>query len=255
VQIRDAEGNVDGSPPNVPFSIAASTADTTEPETTISAPAEGATVPSGTVSIQGSANDDKVVAAVRVGIQDTATNLWWNGTGWVDTEVTVAASLQTPNAAATNWTYAFAAPEGSYAILARARDTSNNTDSTPATRGFTVAGAPDTTAPTTVVTAPPGSSTNPRPITVTGTSTDNIGVSVVRVSIRINDGTNRWWNGTGWGAFTWVPATIASPGAASTTWSYSFDPPAAGTYGLQVRSVDTSGNVGLPPTWRNFTAT
>jgi hypothetical protein len=34
----------------------------------------------------------------------------------------------------TNWSYAFAAPEGSYAVVARASDTSNNTDSTPATR-------------------------------------------------------------------------------------------------------------------------
>ncbi|HLM19369.1 MAG TPA: hypothetical protein VK549_16220, partial [Acidimicrobiia bacterium] len=108
VQIRDAEGNVDGSPPNTPFTITGEAPDTIEPDTTITAPAEGATVPSGSVQIQGTAVDDKVVAAVRVGIRDTATNLWWNGTGWVEPETTVAASLQSPNAATTNWTYAFA---------------------------------------------------------------------------------------------------------------------------------------------------
>ena len=105
-----------------------------------------------------------------------------------------------------------------------------------------------------MVTTPASGSDSP--VTIAGSASDNVGVNVVRVAIRINDGTNRWWNGSGWAAtFSWVPATLASPGAASTTWSYVFQPPAGGSYGLQVRSVDTSGNLGANTTWRNFTAT
>ena len=91
-------------------------------------------------------------------------------------------------------------------------------------------------------------------MTIAGDATDDVGVAVVRVAIRNNAlpaGSN-WWNGTGWGPYTYLMATLTSPGGTSTAWSYVFDAPASGSYGLQVRSVDTSNNLGSPAPWRNF---
>jgi Bacterial Ig domain len=109
-------------------------------------------------------------------------------------------------------------------------------------------------APATTVTFPGGGSTTTSPVTITGNATDNVGVASVRVSIR-NNTTLQWWNGSSWGPFTYVLATLSAPGGSSTNWSYVFNPPSTGNFGLQVRSVDTSNNVGANTTWRNFTLT
>ena len=44
-------------------------------------PANGAAVGS-SVTIAGSAGDDRGVANVRLGIKQVATGRWWNGTAW-----------------------------------------------------------------------------------------------------------------------------------------------------------------------------
>jgi hypothetical protein len=97
-------------------------------------------------------------------------------------------------------------------------------------------------------------------VALTGSAADNVGVTTVRVSIKRNDlpaGSN-WWNGSGWGAFTFVTATLTNPGGANTDWSYTFNPPATGVttgYGFQVRAVDSSANLGANTLWRNFSVT
>ena len=76
----------------------------------------------------------------------------------------------------------------------------------------------------------------------------------VRVRIRLNPGTT-WWNGTSFGAFAYVQATLDNPGGTSTGWCYTFTPPSTGNYGLQVFAVDAAGNVGANSIWRNFNIT
>jgi len=103
-----------------------------------------------------------------------------------------------------------------------------------------------------VVTAPLNNSTTlGGTVTISGTATDDVGVTEVRVRIRLNPGTT-WWNGTSFGAFAYVQATLASPGATSTTWSYQFTPPAPGNFGLQVFALDAVGHVGANSVWRTF---
>ena len=87
-----------------------------------------------------------------------------------------------------------------------------------------------------------------------GAATDDVGVTSVRVAIRDN-ATLKWWTGSGWGTFTNLAATVATPGATSTTWSYTWAPPAPGTYGMQVSAVDAAGNVSPVRPWRTFTVT
>ena len=93
------------------------------------------------------------------------------------------------------------------------------------------------------------------PIATAGAAADDVAVASVRVAIRDN-ATLLWWNGTGWGAAgSYVQAALDSPGGSTTGWSYPFAPGMAGNFGIQVKAVDSSGNVGPNTTWRNFTIT
>jgi hypothetical protein len=168
----------------------------------------------------------------------------------------VNGTLATPGAASSNWSYSFNAPTGTFEITAAAVDTSNVVDTTPAgPTTFTAAGAPDTSAPVTTVTSPANNSSQPVGVVIiTGNVTDNVAATTVRVSIR-NNATLQWWNGTNWGPWTWVPATLTSPGSPSSGWTYTFNAPAAGSFGLQVKSIDGAGNLGANSTWRTFILT
>jgi hypothetical protein len=61
-----------------------------------------------------------------------------------------------------------------------------------------------------------------------------------------------WWTGSGWGGFTWLAATMASPGSVSTPWTYGWTPPAAGDYAIVVRARDTSNNIDPTKPWVPF---
>jgi hypothetical protein len=50
-----------------------------------------------------------------------------------------------------------------------------------------------------------------------------------------------------------LTATLTSPGATSTTWSYTWTPAVAGSYGVSVVATDASGNVDLTKPWVTFT--
>ena len=65
----------------------------------------------------------------------------------------------------------------------------------------------------------------------------------VRVAVR-NATTQQWWNGTAWQAtIVQFEASLTAPGTPSTGWSYSWAPPGAGSYALQVTAVDAAGKV------------
>jgi hypothetical protein len=77
---------------------------------------------------------------------------------------------------------------------------------------------------------------------LSGTATDDQGVSAVRVALRDQD-TNRYVqpNGTMAAAFATLNATVASPGATSTTWTLSADLPTKGEFRVEAFAIDTSG--------------
>ena len=76
-----------------------------------------------------------------------------------------------------------------------------------------------------------------------GTATDDLAVTNVRVAIR-DVADQQWWNGTAWQATpVQFEATLTAPGTTSTAWSYAWTPPAAGTYAVQVTAVDAAGKV------------
>jgi hypothetical protein len=93
-----------------------------------------------------------------------------------------------------------------------------------------------------------------RPIVMTGTATDDRAVTAVTLSIwRFLDVVQNW-NGSAWqNVSIEVPATLSAPGASSTSWTYSFIPPASGGYfSVVARAVDASGRSSTTP-GRSFT--
>lgn len=260
VEARDAYGNVDNSKPQIPFSTTNLVPDLIPPETTLTAPV-AAEPPSPFditlgVPMAGNATDNVGVAGVRVAITNSS-GLSWTGSAW-SAGATVEATLATPNAIATDWSYTFNPPlAGLYTVTATARD-STGADLTPTEPvSFEVTGSvPDTVAPDATVTAP----TNNQVMalsgaTFTGNATDNVGVAKVKVAIR-NRTTLRYWTGTAWAnntAIVWLDgAELGSAGSPVTTWSYPWTPPEAGTYAVTVRAEDAAGLLDPTRPWVNF---
>jgi hypothetical protein len=257
VEARDAVGNVDTSKPQVPFTTTTLPPDLTAPETTLSAPADTQSfdIAAG-VAIAGDATDNIGVGGVRLTITNSA-NLTWTGSGWTSTGATVDATLATPAAVATGWSYSFKPPvAGTYTMTATARDIGGLADATPAGPvSFAVTGSvPDTVAPDATVTVP----TNNQVLalsgaTFTGNATDNIGVAGVKVAIR-NRTTLKWWSGSTWvnNTFWLSGAVLSSPGSPVTGWSFSWTAPAAGLYAVTVRAEDAVPNQDATRPWINF---
>ncbi|KQP64511.1 hypothetical protein ASF47_11170 [Nocardioides sp. Leaf285] len=142
VRVDDASGNQNPTPrPATSFTATSGGSDTATPVVTITAPAAGASVPA-PVSITGSASDDRGVASVKLGIKQSSTGLWWNGTTWQAAATKVSAVLAAPGGASTTWSYELAgvAP-GGYGFSTDATDTAGRLATgtgKPGWRSFTV---------------------------------------------------------------------------------------------------------------------
>lgn len=142
----DAAGNriASGFPTTKFGVVASSSTDTVEPDTTITYPLRNqANVPD-PVTIAGGASDNVAVAGVDVAVQDSVSKQWWNAatSTWGPAQKWAPATLAGPGAATTNWTNTFdsaaSGGSGSYYVVARARDTSSNMDSTKPSTRFTM---------------------------------------------------------------------------------------------------------------------
>jgi len=228
-----------------------------KPDTTISSPADGATVPnSATIGISGTASDNTSVSAVNVAVKNKATGQWWDASQqkWSKTYQESAASLSNPGAASTNWTSSFNAPldGGTFVIQASAVDSGGQHDPTP--DSHTVVVSANGNPPDTTITSPvfkqvfhfplkPGDNTkfdcdSPQPpcaITITGTATDSggahPGIKQVNVTVRNIEHSEYYCGpdpsnlegGGCWSPTTVVEkATLGSPGATSTSWTLTF---------------------------------
>ena len=107
---------------------------------------------------------------------------------------------------------------------------------------------PDTTAPTGAYTAPGSGSTVPvGEVTISGTAADDRSVEAAYVGLRRNDD-NTWLHADGsWGAFQWLPAELADPGASTTGWEFTRALPVTGGYYSMLRVDDAAGNQNVTP--------
>lgn len=217
------------------------------------APAANATVRVSESTITGVANDDRAVATVEIALRDKTSGLWlrgdgsWGAFGWLPVP------LVSPGAAATAFSFGWPAAPGSFGYQLRSADASGNATSI-AFRSFAVIADEtpvDTTPPAFSSVLPAANATVAAPGDVTGVVTDDLAVDRVEIAIK-NRTTNLWLRPDGsWGAFAWLPTTVDSPGATSSTWSKSWGG-TPGIWGYQLRAFDAAGNT-VAQTFRNIT--
>jgi len=233
--------------------------DTTDPTVATTVPFGGQTFPNaGPITFKGTATDNVSVSRIAVDVEDTTTGLWLQANGtWGSTYVPLDATMAAPGAQSTSWSYVWpGGVNGSYAVLSQAWDAFGNKDASPPWTPFSVVD-PDTTPPASNVVVPTNNQIfGPGTLTFSGMSTDNVAVAKVEVAIR-NSGAGLWYQGDGnWGSFKWLPATLTDiSNPAAVPWSYGFTPPGAGTYGIQLRGTDSSGNVDPVIPFVRFTVT
>ncbi len=178
--------------------------DTTPPVVTMTAPASGAVV-SKTVTVSANATDN--VAVAKVQFQLDGAN--------VGTAVTVAPyayswdTTKTTNAAHT--------------LRAIATDTSNNSTTSASVSVTVNNSATDTTPPTVAITSPASGASVSGTVTVSGTASDNVAVSLVQVSVD---------NGS------------FSNASGTTSWSFSLNTVSLSnaSHTLAAKATDSSGN-------------
>ncbi len=232
--------------------------DTTKPQTTVTSPTVNETLTSRPVTINGTATDDVGVARVQVAVKEQGTGgRFWNAStgSWQSTASWSDAVVAAPGELTTAWTASFddsSAPSqgGAYIVQKRGIDSSGNTEAVVGTKFTIVTGTPDTTAPTSEIVSPTSNQVmDARPVSITGTVADDRSVAKVQVAVKDRTRTtNQWWNATtgSWSSqLVWADAVLGDPGAASTSWAFTFDDraaPGSGKYYVQKRAVDAAGN-------------
>lgn len=220
--------------------------DSADPSVALGAPTAGQQVSAGqAVAINGSATDDVGVPRTAYAIQRATDSQWlqpngtWGAMAWIDTPPSPA------GAPAVTFAAAFTPPAaGTYTVTVQAWDFAGHLDATRPSVQITALAA-DTTAPNGTLTSPTANQAVPlaAQIAFTGNATDDRGVASVEVALR-NNATGLWRQASGtWGAFVWLPATVAVPGATATGWTYNWSSPLAGPFTVQVRARDAAGNI------------
>ncbi|WP_157202565.1 Ig-like domain-containing protein [Calidithermus chliarophilus] len=204
VNAYDAAGNVGSSSVGVVYSPPAPPPDGTAPTVSISSPANGATLSSSSVTVQGQASDN--VAVTRMTYQ-------LNGGAEQNLSITSAATL--------NFSFALGGlAAGANAVVVNAYDAAGNKGTAALSLTYT---PPDTTNPTVGFTSPAAGATLSGTVSVAGTASDNVAVAKVELSV---DG----------GAYRLAQGTA--------NWSFTLDTTGLGNgaHTLTVRATDTSGN-------------
>ncbi len=208
--------------------------DAVDPTVTVTAPTNGAAATK-PVTISGTATDNVAIDRVELAISNGSG--WWNGSGWQANYTRRPTSVFGAGNQNATWTYGFIPPEaaGSYSVSAVAFDSSQRFGFG-TTTSFVL---PDNVDPTIALTQPAAGAVVSKPVVVSGTAADDNSVAAVEVAI-YSDG--NWWNGSAWqSGYTRFLASLAAPGATSTTWTYSFNPPdVAGVYAVSAMVRDGS---------------
>lgn len=204
--------------------------------------------PGGPLTFAGSANDDGRLASVHIMLRNTTTReqLAADGTWGADSIAgwhrISPVNLDAPSH---NWSYTtpFNLAPGTYTFSVRATDDLGLTTSNTAQGRLTISAQVPGDAPPDGRLDVTGTVTGGQQLqlNLTGTATDDIGVERVLVSLEDLD-TNRYLqrDGSMAATFATLPATLASPGATSTTWSLPVQLPTRGDWSVTAFAYDTA---------------
>ncbi len=231
--------------------ITTTTTDPTGPTVSITYPVDGTTYGTdwtGTMTGTASAAAGTTVTNTQVAIEDTKTDVWWDGSSF-------SASSQTFVGATgdTTWMFTLAAqsliPADTYTVVAQATDSAENVG-TSSTVSFTYT---IPTAPPTVVVTYPVDATTYGPNwtgTIAGTASPNSGPgsTITSTEVAVEDTTTKqWWSGSSFSAST--QTFVAASG--NTTWMLAMpanDLTSGATYKVVAEATDSLGSVGTSST-------
>ncbi len=195
-----------------------------------------------TVTLRGTASDERGVTAVKVALRNQTANHFLRPNGAVGDFYEFNATIDNPGATGTNWSFTIAAPtDGHWYSQIVAIDTVGQRDGSPGSAGWDM--FPNNTAPVVTINTPTSEATAAADasIEITGTATDDRGVARVQVHL-VNLSTDQGMVGVGLlgDRASWVSATLATPNATSTAWSITSPQLPPGRYQLQVTATDTA---------------
>lgn len=240
--------------------------DTTLPSVTIASPTNNSIVPAEMIHVQGTATDDTQLGTVEVAVQDRVSKKWWNAksANWSSTKAWNLSLVSGPSLTSATYDFPFNGVDygGSYYIQARATDAKGNrmTTGLPSVKVTAASSqSSDTVEPDTTLSYPAlDQASVPSPVAIAGGASDNVGVASAEVAIKDRN-SGLWWDAgtSSWGAAQkWGAATLASPGASTSNWTYSFDAAASGgtgSYYVTARAKDAAGNVDSTKPFTRFT--
>ncbi len=220
------------------------------PAITLDSPTTGDLLAPGVLTIDGVASDDIGVARVYVRVRNIDTgqgpqpNGFWGDATWISVGEDANGNVPGIGTADTPWSFSTPTlPAGRYIIEAYADDTVGQSTRTPDRPNISIdVGVAGDDAPDTAILTPtPNQQAFDTPeFSATGTATDDLGVSAVRVAI-FDTAAQAWVQPDGSrGAFAELVADVASPDSTETTWSIQ-RALAPGTYRVEARAIDTSG--------------
>ncbi|MFN8232412.1 MAG: PKD domain-containing protein [Actinomycetota bacterium] len=204
--------------------------------------------PGSPVTFSGTAADDEGLHDVTIGLRNTTTGerlaadgTWGNNSGgdYRISPLDIAGSSY-------NWSYTtpFNLTSGTYSFTVSATDDLGLRTSSANRGALTInVQVPGDAFPDGLLSV---TGTQPnlqvRHLDLSGTATDDIGVSAVRVTIRDND-SSRYLQADGSlaAAFSLLDANLSNPGGTSTAWTLSVDLPSNGDYSVTAIAFDTSG--------------
>jgi large repetitive protein len=240
--VREYTVSSSGAPPAVTITQPlAVTPPTTAPTLTMA--------PGGRITFAGTATDDQALATVEVSLRNSTTRESLASDGTWGTDVIAGSYKISPgnlNATSYNWSYTMPADlvPGTYTFSVRATDKQDLTTSSSLQGRLTINVAVPGDAPPNGLLNFTGTdqSIEVLHLDLAGTATDDVGVA--RVDVALQDGdTGRYVqpDGTMAAGFATVRATLATPGATSTTWTLPVNLPTAGNFGVTAYAVDTAG--------------
>ncbi len=227
------------------------------PDTTIETPIEGRVVPSGVpFTITGHASVSSAqgsVSKVQVEVQDRDTGrfLQQNGT-WGTTTYPFAATLGT-GTTSRDWSLS-ASVTGNHQLLLLAKTFSSTGagDATKAQKKIESFQLDDLT-PSTSINGPSGSVLTSPTFTMTGTATDDHGVTSLSYWFRDEQGRYLQDDGTVSDVFNTFRGTPDVVGALNATWSYEVTVPHEGVWRGSATATDTAGQADLRSATRDWT--
>ncbi|MGI9600933.1 MAG: hypothetical protein ACR2QE_03545 [Acidimicrobiales bacterium] len=219
-------------------------ADAADPTVTVDAPSENS-VHGEAVTITGTAADDVSVIGVFVAIVDRDNGTWLRSDGTWGAWQKLPATVLSPGAPSTGYTFGVTLPDGRFKAKVWAVDSSGKTTTPRAARKFEVNTIIDLEDPTVTITNPVADSVIGPNLLLGGTASDDVAVDEVWAAIYDRDA--KLWlrvDGT-WGAWQKLPTTLSAGGTPDTGFNLTRVLPDA-RYKVNVWAIDSSGKDTTP---------